>query len=157
MTRDMEEIPVWCEQAGLTCRDGGDGTFSVRLQPEDPDDVRVRPPLGPDPLRLTDRVTLEDHDLSPARLAEVVESVVLGRSSLVDARPARDGRDVEVVVIVHPEGLNRHTFVEATFEIEKIRLLLAREVAVAIAAEHTLAALETMAHQAGSVTAAPSA
>lgn len=156
MTGSVDEIRAWCVASDLPCRDGEDGTLLVRLQPEDHHEVRVAPPRGGDPLRLTDRVDLEAHDLGSARLAEVVEGVVLSRSSLVDARPTPDGREAEVVVVVHAEGLNRHTFVEAAFEIEKIRLLLQRDVAGALAAERTLGALDALAGQVWAATAPPS-
>ena len=100
---------------------------------------------------------LQVRDLPPSRLAEVIEDVVLSRSSLVDARPTPEGRGAEVVVVVHREGLNRHTFVEAVFEVQKIRLLLSREVGAAVAAEHTLTTLGTLAGQVWAATPAPSA
>jgi len=153
----VEQIRAWCASSALPCREGEDGVLVLRLQPEDRAEVRVEPPRGDDPLRLTDRVDLEAHDLGTARLAEVVEGVVLSRSSLVDARPTPDGQGAEVVVVVHADGLNRHTFVEAVFEIEKIRLLLQRDVAGAVAAERTLGALDALAGQVWATTALPSA
>ena len=51
-------------------------------------------------------------------------------------------------LVIHAEGLNRHTFLEAVFEVQKVRLLLHREVAAAIAAERTVATLAAMADQA---------
>lgn len=156
MSGDMEEIRTWCAASALPCREG-DGALFVRLQPEDPQEIGIEPPRGDDPLRLNDRVPLATHDLGPDRLAEVVERVVLGRSSLVDARPTPDGRGVEVVVIVHADGLNRHTFAEAVFEVEKLRLLLAREVRAADAAERTLVALEALAGDVWAASGPPSA
>jgi len=157
MTGRVEEIRAWCAASALPCREGEDGGFLVRLQPEDRLEVRVEPPQGDEPLRLTDRVDLETHDLGPTRLAEVVEGVVLSRSSLVDARATPDGQGAEVIVVVHADGLNRHTFVEATFEIEKLRLLLEREVTAAVAAERTLGALDALAGQVWAASAPPSA
>ena len=157
MTGSVEEIRAWCAASALPCRDGEDGALLVRLQPEDRNEVRIEPPGDEEPLRLTDHIALEAHDLGPARLAEVVEGVVLSRSSLVDARPTSDGQGAEVVVVVHADGLNRHTFVEAAFEIEKIRLLLQREVTGAVAAERTLGALDALAGQVWAATAPPSA
>jgi len=157
MTGSVEEIRAWCAASALPCRDGEDGALLVRLRPEDRNEVRIDPPRDEEPLRLTDRIALETHDLGPTRLAEVVEGVVLSRSSLVDARPTTDGQGAEVVVVVHAEGLNRHTFVEAAFEIEKIRLLLQREVTGAVAAERTLGALDALAGQVWAATAPPSA
>lgn len=156
MTGDVEEIRAWCAAAALSCRDDDDALLA-RLRPEDAAEVRIEPPRGDEPLRLSDRVALRAHDLGPDRLAEVVEGVVLSRSSLVDARPTPDGQGVEVVVIVHAEGLNRHTFAEAVFEIEKLRLLLARDVRAAAAAERTLVALEALAGEVWAGSSPPSA
>jgi len=156
MTGDVEEIRAWCAAAALSCRDD-DGALLARLQPEDVAEVRIEPPRGDEPLRLSDRVVLQAHDLGPDRLAEVVEGVVLSRSSLVDARPTPDGQGVELVVIVHAEGLNRHTFAEAVFEVEKLRLLFAREVRAAAAAERTLVALEALAGDVWAGSSPPSA
>ncbi len=157
MTEGVEEIRTWCAASGLTCRDGEDGVLLARLQPDDRTEVRIESPQGTEPLRLSDRVALPSDELGPDRVAEVVEGVVLSRSSLVDARPTPDGRGADVVVIVHAEGLNRHTFAEAVFEIEKLRLLLAREVRGAVAAERTLVALEVLAGDVWAASGPPSA
>jgi hypothetical protein len=148
MTGGVDALRAWCVTSDLSCRDDEAGHLLVRLDPSDRTEVRLEGPTDDEPLRLYDRVGLEVADLPPGRLAEVVEDVVLSRSSLVDARPTDDGRGAEVVVVVHAEGLNRHTFVEAVFELQKIRLLLQREVTAAVAAEHTVATLEAMAAQA---------
>ena len=46
-----------------------------------------------------------------------------------------------MILVIHAEGLNRHTFLEAVFELQKVRLLLHREVGAARAAVRTVAAL----------------
>jgi hypothetical protein len=151
MSEGMDRVREWCEAADLPCQDD-DGTLLVRLDPDDVTDVHVELD-DEDALRFHDTVPLAVDDLPADRLAEVVEDVVLSRSSLVDARPVADHTGAEVVLVVHAEGLNRHTFLEAVFELQKVRLLLHREVAAAIAAERTVATLAAMADQAWAVSA----
>jgi hypothetical protein len=139
MSEGVEDVLDWCDDADLTWR-ALEGTVYLRLDAEDRDEVRVEQPDG-EPMRLHDQVELDADDLSADRLAEVVEDVVLGRSSLVDARLTGEGTTAEVIVVIHPEGLNRHTFLEAVFELQKVRLLLHREVGAARAAAQTVAAL----------------
>jgi len=147
MSDGVEQVRTWCEEAALSCRED-DGDLLVRL--EDAEDApEVRLTLDDEgALRLLDRVPLAPGDLPSARLADVVEDVVLGRSSLVDARVASDGHAAEVVLVIHADGLSRHTVLQATYELQKVRLLLRREVAAALAAEHTMAALAAMADEA---------
>lgn len=141
----VEALSDWCAAADLPCRPGPAGELLVLLAPGDATPVRVVPPADGEPLAIHDTVALDAADLTADRLGEVVEEVVLRRSSLVDARPLADGTGAEVVVVVHADGLSRHTFVEAVFEVQKIRLLLRREVAAATAADRTVAALEALA------------
>ena len=139
MSEGVEDVLDWCDDADLTWR-ALEGTVYLKLDPDDTTEVRVEP--GDDePMRLHDEVLLDAADLPADRLAEVVEDVVLGRSSLVDARLAGEGTTAEVVLVIHPEGLNKHTFLEAVFELQKVRLLLHREVGAARAAAQTVAAL----------------
>lgn len=150
----LEELSAWCVAVDLPCRPGPDGDLQVRLAPGDASVVRIVPASGEDPLAIHDTVPLDAADLAPGRLAEVVEQVVLARSSLVDARPLPGDDAAEVVVVVHADGLSRHTFVEAVFEVQKIRLLLRREVAAATAADRTVAALEALAAESWQATPA---
>jgi hypothetical protein len=143
MSGGVDRLLDWCDDADLTWR-ALDGTVYVRLDPEDRLEVRLEQHAEDEPLRLHDRVDLSSADLPARRLAEVIEDVVLGRSSLVDARPTEDGRGAEVVALIHAEGLNRHTFLEAIFELQKLRLLLHREVGAAVAAEQTVATLTAL-------------
>ncbi len=147
MSEGVERLCVWCEDAELPCREDG-GALHVLLDADDSGEVRLL--LDPEDgrLRIFDAVPLSTADLSADRLVEVVEDVVLSRSSLIDARVGADGQGAEVVLVIHAEGLNQHTFLEAVFEIQKVRLLLHREVGAALAAERTLAALASMASQA---------
>ena len=143
MSGEVDQLLDWCDDADLVWRMKG-GTVFVRLDPEDPVEVRCdREDDGP--LRLHDEVLLPASELGLDRLAEVIEDVVLGRSSLVDARARGDGSGAEVVLVIHAEGLNRHTFLEAVFELQKVRLLLHRELDAAVAAERTVAALRALA------------
>jgi hypothetical protein len=138
MSEGVEDVLDWCDDAELTWR-AKDGTTYLRLDPEDRDEVRVEHDDG-EAMCLYDLVALDAGDLSADHLAEVIEDVVLSRSSLVDARLAEDA-SAEVVVVIHPEGLNRHTFLESVYELQKVRLLLRREVGAARAAAQTMAAL----------------
>ena len=137
MSQGVEQLLDWCDDADLTWR-ALEGTIYLRLDPEETNEVRVE---QGDAVRLHDEVVLDAGDLRADRLAEAVEDVVLGRSSLVDARLTGEGTTAEVVVVIHEDGLSKHTFLEAVFELQKVRLLLHREVGVARAAEQTMAAL----------------
>jgi hypothetical protein len=150
MSEVVDRLLDWCDDADLTWR-ALEGTVYLRLDPEDRLEVRVAQSSDDGALRLHDAVDLSGGGLSAERLAEVIEDVVLSRSSLVDARPTADGQGAEVVVVIHADGLNRHTFLEAVFELQKVRLLLRREVGAALAAEQTVATLAAL------VDAAPSA
>jgi hypothetical protein len=143
MSEGVERVLDWCDDGDLAWR-AREGTVYLRLDPDDADEVRVEQPDEAGPLRLHDEVALDVGDLPEGRLAEVVEDVVLGRSSLVDARPTADGTGAEVVLVIHADGLNQHTFLEAVYELQKVRLLLHREVSAARAAERTVAALESL-------------
>ena len=147
MSEGVDHVREWCEQGDLPWRDD-DGALFVRLDADDSTEVRVDG--DDDAIRLHDVVPLTPGDLPAARLAEVVEEIVLGRSSLVDARVGEDGETAEVVLVIHAEGLNRHTFLEAVYELQKVRLLLHREVSAAVAAEQTVATLTAMADRAWS-------
>ena len=139
MSEGVDAVLDWCDDADLSWR-ALEGTVYLRLDPDHRDEVRVEQADG-EPMRLHDVVALDAGELAVDRLAEVVEDVVLGRSSLVDARLTGEGATAEVVLVIHPEGLNRHTFLEAVFELQKVRLLLHREVGAARAAARTVAAL----------------
>ena len=147
MSEGVDRLREWCEGADLPCRDD-DGALLVLLAPDDADEVRLELDDEDGRLRILDAVALTPADLPADRLAEVVEDVVLSRSSLIDARVGGDGQSAEVVLVVHAEGLNRHTFLEAVFELQKVRLLLHRDVSAAVAAERTLASLAAMATEA---------
>ena len=143
MSEGVDRLLDWCDEADLSWR-ALEGTVYVRLDPEDRLEVRLEQPSEDEPLRLHDEVDLQVEDLPAERLAAVVEDVVLGRSSLVDARPTEAGTGAEVVLVIHPDGLNKHTFLEAIFELQKVRLLLHREVRAALAAEQTVATLAAL-------------
>ena len=147
MSEPVDRVREWCEAADLACREE-DGQHFVRLDPADATEVRLELTGEDEPLRIHDVVPLTPGDLPAARVAEVVEEVVLSRSSLIDARPAADGQAAEVVLVIHADGLNRHSFLEAAFEIQKVRLLLHREVSAAVTAEQTVATLTAMADRA---------
>ena len=137
MSQGVEQLLDWCDDADLTWR-ALEGTIYLRLDPEETNEVRVE---QGDAVRLHDEVVLDAGDLPAGRLAEAVEDVVLGRSWLVDARLTGEGTTAEVVVVIHEDGLSKHSFLEAVFELQKVRLLLHREVGAARAAEQTMAAL----------------
>jgi hypothetical protein len=146
MSEGVERVREWCEAADLPWRDD-DGALQVRLDADDVTEVRIELDGEDGPLRLHDRVRLVAGELAADRLAEVVEDVVLSRSSLVDARATTEG-EAEVVLVVHRDGLSRHTFLQGIYEVQKVRLLLHREVAAAVAAERTVATLAALADQA---------
>jgi hypothetical protein len=139
MSEGVEDVLDWCDDADLIWR-AKDGTVFLRLDADDRTEVRVEQ-ADDEPMRLHDEVVLDARGLPADRLAEVVEDVVLGRSSLVDARLTDEASTAEVVLVIHSEGLNKHTFLEAVFELQKVRLLLHREVGAALAAAQTVAAL----------------
>ncbi len=146
----IDRLRRWCDESGFTCMDG-DGPTSLRigLDAEAGLAVDLELPDGVQPMRLNDRVPLPAAaELTGDRLAEVVEDVVLGRSALVDARPTDDGTGAEIVVVVYPDGVTRNNVLAALFEIQKVRLLLIREVDAAVAAERTVASLEALASEA---------
>ena len=95
-----------------------------------------------DPVRVHDRFQVQ----APASVVldqEVVETVVLGRSAMIDGRFAAPDV-VETVVAVYPDGLSRHTFMTAVFEIQKVRALVRREVDRLVADAATGAELERL-------------
>src|SRR5262245_5975605 len=138
------DVESWCESLGVTCKDGSDGT--LWLDAEDRHSIELVLPDDDHPVRLEDCVSFAAITaLRPERLAEVVDDVALSRPGLVDARPSTDGDGIDVVVLVYEEGLNRHTFAEAVYELQKVGHLLRRQIEAAVAAEETLAALEELA------------
>lgn len=146
----LDRLRRWCDESGFTWEDG-DGSVALRiaLEAEAGLAVDLELPDGTKPMRLNACVALPAAAELPAdRLAEVVEDVVLGRSSLIDARPTEDGAGAEIVVVVYPDGVTRHNVLAALFEIQKVRLLLIREVDAAVAAERTVASLEALASEA---------
>jgi hypothetical protein len=146
MTEWRADIEGWCRDLGFRCRVGGDLNLHVQLDDQVDDEVSVVLPEDGAPLRLEDRVLVAAAaDLRPARLADVVEDVALARPGLVDARPGPDGAAIDVVILLYSEGLNRHTFAEATFELQKVRHQLRRQIEAAVAAEETVRALEALA------------
>jgi hypothetical protein len=147
MSGGVDRVRDWCDTADLAWRED-DGELFVRLDADDATEVRLELDGDDHPLRIHDVVPLTPGALPAVRVAEVVEEVVLSRSSLIDARLGADGEAAEVVLMIHAEGLNRHTFLEAVFEIQKVRLLLHREVSAAVAAEQTVATLTAMADRA---------
>ncbi|OWY59458.1 hypothetical protein B7486_74460, partial [cyanobacterium TDX16] len=77
--------------------------------------------------------------------AEIVEAAVLGRSALADARPRSDGSGVEMIAVIYPDGLTRHTFMTAIYECQKLRQIITRDVDAALVSESALASLLTLA------------
>jgi hypothetical protein len=140
----IDLVRRWCTDTDFSCEDGEDGGLRVQLDPAGAS-ARVDLPSGMRPARVHTVVELpEAADLTAAQLDEVIEEVVLGRSGLVDARRCDDRPAAEVVVVIYPEGLNRHQFVAALFECQKVQLLLHRELKAARAAAETMAALEAL-------------
>ena len=81
----------WCEDADLTCRDDDGDRSASAWTPTTAPRSASSCPTDDEPLRSTTASPPMSDDLPADRLAEVVEDVVLGRSSLVDARPTTDG------------------------------------------------------------------
>jgi hypothetical protein len=149
----IDQIQRWSSLAGLsaTVADAGP-PFRVRLSLED-----IRPPMvvevvGPtgadDPYRFNtgfDLPPASTSGLPPARVSEIVEAAVLGRSALADARPRSDGTGVEMIAVIYPDGLTRHTFMTAIYECQKLRQIITRDVEAALVSESALASLLTLA------------
>jgi hypothetical protein len=149
----IDQIQRWSTLAGLAATVADSGPpFRVRLTLED-----IRPPMvvdvvGPagadDPYRFNTGFELPPTTTSglPAgRVGEIVEAAVLGRSALADARPRSDGSGVEMIAVIYPDGLTRHTFMTAIYECQKLRQLITRDVEAALVSESALASLLTLA------------
>jgi hypothetical protein len=137
-----ERVLQWCAQAGLPADRTGSDRLTVTLDGEVGLTVAIEPGQGDEPLRIHDRLTVAAVD-RPGLTADVVEAVVLGRSAMIDGRIA--GPDtVETVVAVYPDGLDRHSFMTALFEVQKVRALIRRAVADRAADAVVVAELERL-------------
>jgi hypothetical protein len=149
----IDQIQRWSSLAGLSAAIADAGPpFRVRLSLEDirpPMVVEVVGPTGPDdPYRFNTGFDLPEGSTSglPAgRVGEIVESAVLDRSALADARPRTDGSGVEMIAVIYPDGLTRHTFMTAIYECQKLRQIITRDVEAALVSESALASLLTLA------------
>ncbi len=133
-------LAAWCAPSRIAV-DVAERRLRFRLDPDSAAFIAADVPVGDAPLRLEGRVRVDAGGLDRLRRDEVVEDVVLTRAGLVDARATADGEAVEIVVVVYPEGLNRHTLLESLFEVQKVGLLVQRELSAAVAAEAAVAAL----------------
>jgi hypothetical protein len=149
----IDQIQRWSSLAGLpaTVADAGP-PFRVRLSLEDirpPMVVEVQGPAGPDdPYRFHSGFDLPAASISglqAQRVSEIVEAAVLGRSALADARHRNDGTGVEMIAVIYPDGLTRHTFMTAIYECQKLRQIITRDVEAALVAESALSSLLALA------------
>jgi hypothetical protein len=149
----IDQIQHWSTLAGLAATVADSGPpLRVRLSLED-----IRPPMvvevvGPagadDPYRFNTGFELPPTTtagLPAGRVGEIVEAAVLGRSALADARPRSDGAGVEMIAVIYPDGLTRHTFMTAIYECQKLRQIITRDVEAALVSESALASLLTLA------------
>ena len=161
----LEEIERWCRDAslGYTVDQPGEPGFRASVLLDDPPDLLVIEVQGPDkagePLRLRHAFDLPAADgpqLTRERTAELLEAAVLQRSALVDAKLQGDAvpPTVEMVAVIHEDGLSRHTFMTALFECQKLRRILIREVRSALVSEAAMASLVALADASDGVTSA---
>ncbi|MEL7208158.1 MAG: hypothetical protein AAGK32_08010 [Actinomycetota bacterium] len=138
----LDAVTDWAELGGFPVRERSDTGLLVDLDRAGSLTISVDVGEDTEPIRLHDRFSVE----GGAGLSdEVVEQTVLGRSSMIDARTVgSDG--VETVVAVYPDGLDRHRFMTALFELQKVRDLIRRECAVRAVDEATVAELERLLH-----------
>lgn len=149
----IDQIQRWSALAGLTATVADPGPpFRVRLTLEDikpPMEVEVQgPPGADDPYRFHTGFELSAAavaGLPAARVSEIVEAAVLGRSALADARRRSDGSGVEMIAVIYPDGLTRHTFMTAIYECQKLRQIITREVEASLVAESALNSLLALA------------
>lgn len=142
-----ERVGRWCALGSFAVEARPGDRLGVGLDEQVDLEVEIDLGHGDEPLRVRDRFDVPAADL-PGLAPEVVESVVLGRSSMIDGRIAGPGT-VETVVAVYPEGLDRHTFMTALFEIQKVRALVREAVATRAADAVTIAELERLVGEPG--------
>jgi hypothetical protein len=137
-----ELIEHWCRLGGFAVGATPDGRLSVTLDASAGLVVEIAVGAGEEPTRVHDRFSITGPDRAGLR-GDVVEAVVLGRSAMIDARIVPPGT-VETVVAVYPDGLTRHAFMTAAFEIQKVRDLIRRGAAGRAADAATVAELERL-------------
>jgi hypothetical protein len=150
-SRRAEALAEWCALAGFDVDPSSEDQWRVVVDRAAALSFTVAVGVGNEPLRILDQVVL-DPDVIPGLDDDLVESVVLARSSMIDARIAPPAT-VEIAVAVYPDGLSRHTFMTAVFEVQKVRDLVRQEARRRAADAATVAELERLVGQ--SVDAAP--
>ena len=144
MTDDdrRSRIDEWCRLAALPASEMGPGRLTVVLDDAADLEVEVEVGEGAEPIRIHDQFSVPASD-ADGLTKDVVESIVLSRSSMIDARVVPpDG--VQTVVAIYPDGLTRHSFMTAVFESQKLRDLVRQRVAARAADAVTVAELERL-------------
>jgi hypothetical protein len=149
--RRAEALAEWCALAGFDVDPGSMDQWQVVVDRATGLSFTMAVGAGNEPLRILDQVFL-DQEVIAGLDDDLVESVVLARSSMIDARIVPPAA-VEIVVAVYPHGLSRHTFMTAVFEVQKVRDLVRREAWRGAADAATVAELERLVGQ--SADAAP--
>jgi hypothetical protein len=119
-----------------------DNRLSVTLDPTVDIAVDIDIGVGDEPTRVHGRFAVPEPEAS-GLTADIVETVVLGRSAMIDARIVSPD-SVETVVAIYPDGLIRQTFMTAVFEVQKLRDLVCRGAADRVADAATMAELERL-------------
>jgi len=139
--RAREQILSWCDLAGFSVATLAD-PLRVNLDPSVALAVEIEFGTAHEPTRVHGRFAVPEHHAA-GLTADVVETVVLGRSAMIDARMVPPDT-VETVVAIYPDGLSRQTFMTAVFEIQKLRDLVCRGAAERVADAATVAELERL-------------
>jgi hypothetical protein len=137
-----DRVRHWCALAGFPVQEAGSGRLQVALDPGTDLVITIDLGEGDEPLRLRDHFTVAADDL-PGLSTETVQAVILGRSGLIDGRLVPPST-VETVAGVYPDGLDRHTFMTALYELQKVRDLVRRAAAGRAVDAVTLAELERL-------------
>jgi hypothetical protein len=148
----LEQLQEWSELAGFPHHVAEEGpAFRLSVTLEDPEGPVAVDVCGPadeaEPYRFRyqfDVPTAGGRALSAERTGAVVEAAVVQRSFMVDARLA-GATEIEMVVVIYPDGLTRHGFMTAMFECQKLRHLVRREVESALVSESAIASLTALA------------
>jgi hypothetical protein len=138
----QELIEHWCRLGGFPYERTGTGRLRVTLDQTVDLVIQIEVGEGDEPARVHDRFTVPRPDLA-GLTGDVVETVVLGRSAMIDARVVAPDT-VETVVVVYPDGLSRHAFMTAVFEVQKVRDLVRWAAAGRAADAVTVAELERL-------------
>lgn len=139
--RAREQVLLWCNLAGFSVATIAD-PLRVSLDPSIDLTVEIEFGTGHEPTRVHGRFAVPEHHAA-GLTADIVESVVLGRSAMIDARMVPPDT-VETVVAIYPDGLTRQTFMTAVFEVQKLRDLVCRGAADRVADAATVAELERL-------------